>query len=180
MEIHLQKKIQRLQNELKEINDKIGDKQLKLAKAQETLNDMLHQNREVKQAYEANMKELNSLQQEKESVAQGFIAAGTLDTLSDFVKENWDKMEEEEREKYNDSFVEEFAEHPAELIGCATALFLNYIDAATSIAQTAGGGGGPGDGWGKKDDEDDWAWIHRCLQESSKMIGKSKKRGIRR
>ncbi len=38
----------------------------------------------------------------------------------------------------------------------AMLLFVNYVDAATTMAESAGGGGGVESGWGrKKDDEDE-------------------------
>ena len=47
----------------------------------------------------------------------------------------------------------------------AILLFAGYIDAATSMSESCGGGGStPSSGWGKKDDEDDWKFAHRCAQ----------------
>ena len=47
----------------------------------------------------------------------------------------------------------------------AMLLFGRYIDAATSMSESCGGGGSaPSSGWGKKDDEDDWKFAHRCAQ----------------
>ena len=47
----------------------------------------------------------------------------------------------------------------------AMLLFAGYIDAATSMSESCGGGGStPSSGWGKKDDEDDWKFAHRCAQ----------------
>lgn len=173
-------KVRELQEQLRGINDKIDDKQMKLARAQELLGEVLHHNKEVKEVYEENKRQLDKMQEKKETVAQGFIAAGALDELAEYVGKTYPNLSDEEKENYDNSFISNFAERPAELIGCATALFLNYIDAATSIAKTSGGGGGPGSGWGKKDGEDDEAWIHRCLREAAKMMGRGRKRGISR
>ena len=52
----------------------------------------------------------------------------------------------------------------------AMLLFAGYIDAATSISESCGGGGSaPSSGWGKKDDEDDWKFAHRCVQMAHSM-----------
>ena len=53
----------------------------------------------------------------------------------------------------------------------AMLLFANYIDAATAMSESCGGGGGssPESGWGKKDDEDDWKFAHRCVQMAHSM-----------
>ena len=52
----------------------------------------------------------------------------------------------------------------------AILLFAGYIDAATSMSESCGGGGSaPSSGWGKKDDEDDWKFAHRCAQMAHAM-----------
>ena len=52
----------------------------------------------------------------------------------------------------------------------AMLLFAGYIDAATSMSESCGGGGSaPSSGWGKKDDEDDWKFAHRCAQMAHSM-----------
>ena len=52
----------------------------------------------------------------------------------------------------------------------AMLLFAGYIDAATSMSEPCGGGGStPSSGWGKKDDEDDWKFAHRCAQMAHAM-----------
>ena len=60
----------------------------------------------------------------------------------------------------------------------AMLLFANYIDAATAMSDSCGGGGGssPESGWGKKDDEDDWKFAHRCAQMAHAMCKPPQKR----
>ncbi len=64
----------------------------------------------------------------------------------------------------------------------AMLLFAGYIDAATSMSESCGGGGStPESGWGKKDDEDERAYVRRCLQMAYSMCKpKSVKRGFHR
>ena len=62
-------------------------------------------------------------------------------------------------------------------------LFVDYIDAATSMSESCGGGGGSAleSGWGKKDDEDERQYARRCLQMAHSMCKpKSVKRGFHR
>ena len=41
---------------------------------------------------------------------------------------------------------------------------------STSMSENCGGGGSaPSSGWGKKDDEDDWKFAHRCAQMAHSM-----------
>ena len=75
----------------------------------------------------------------------------------------------------NDTAIVENVAHTAML------LFVDYIDAATSMSESCGGGGGsaPELGWGKKDDEDERQYARRCLQMAHSMCKpKSVKRGF--
>ena len=52
----------------------------------------------------------------------------------------------------------------------AMLLFDGYLDAATSMSESCGGDGdSPKSGWGRKDDEDDWKFAHRCVQMAHSM-----------
>lgn len=75
----------------------------------------------------------------------------------------------------NDTAIVENVAHTAML------LFVDYIDAATSMSESCGGGGGSAleSGWGKKDDEDERQYARRCLQMAHSMCKpKSVKRGF--
>jgi hypothetical protein len=75
----------------------------------------------------------------------------------------------------NDTAIVENVAHTAML------LFVDYIDAATSMSKSCGGGGGsaPESGWGKKDDEDERQYARRYLQMAHSMCKpKSVKRGF--
>ena len=50
------------------------------------------------------------------------------------------------------------------ILKVAMLLFLNYVDAATQMAESCGGGGGTGTGWGKDKDEDELEWARRCAK----------------
>ena len=61
----------------------------------------------------------------------------------------------------------------------AMLLFLNYVDAATTMAESAGGGGGVESNWGRKKDDDDEWWARRCVHKAAwlcKPMRKSYKR----
>ena len=56
-------------------------------------------------------------------------------------------------------------------------LFMNYVDAATTVAESSGGGGGTSSDWGKDKDEDEREWARRCAQHAKwlcKPIKRSK------
>lgn len=50
-------------------------------------------------------------------------------------------------------------------------LFMNYLDAATTLSDSCGGGGGGSDtsSWGRDDNEDDMEWARRCARMASRM-----------
>ncbi len=66
------------------------------------------------------------------------------------------------------------------VMNVAMLLFMNYLDAATSMSESCGGGGGPGSGWGKKDDEDDRNWARRCATQAAWMCKPMRKRSMGR
>jgi hypothetical protein len=48
---------------------------------------------------------------------------------------------------------------------------MGMVDRATTFAENCGGGGGHAHGgWGRKPDEDEQAWLRRCLAASRQML----------
>ena len=86
-----------------------------------------------------------------------------------------------QRQLFDDTLVQAIAEQGAEVMHCATMLFLGMVDDATTFAETHGGGSGGSDlKWGRDEDEDNRAWALRCMRMASRMmrpaIGKKPKR----
>lgn len=70
------------------------------------------------------------------------------------------------------------ASHTA-ILHVALLLFMNYLDAATSMSESCGGGGNPGSGWGRSKDEDERDWARRCAMQANwlcKPIKRSRRR----
>ena len=66
------------------------------------------------------------------------------------------------------------------ILNVAMLLFMNYVDAATSISESCGGGGSTPSNWGKDKDEDEREWAQRCAQHAKwlcKPIRKHKGQG---
>ena len=53
------------------------------------------------------------------------------------------------------------------VLNVALLLFMNYVDAATSMSESCGGGGSTPSNWGKDKDEDERDWARRCAQLSN-------------
>ena len=71
------------------------------------------------------------------------------------------------------------------VLNVAMLLFMNYVDAATTVSESCGGGGSTPSNWGKDKDEDEREWARRCAQHANwlcKPMGRSvrKAKGIRR
>lgn len=64
-----------------------------------------------------------------------------------------------------------------DIMDVAMLLFMNYLDAATSMSESCGGS--PGCGWGRNKDEDDRDWARRCAIQA-KWLCKPMKRNRRR
>ena len=50
------------------------------------------------------------------------------------------------------------------VLNVAMLLFMNYVDAATTVSEACGGGGSTPSNWGKDKDEDERDWARRCAQ----------------
>ena len=91
------------------------------------------------------------------------------------------RLDAPQRQLFDDTLVQAIAEQGAEVMHCATMLFLGMVDDATTFAETHGGGSGGSDlKWGRDEDEDNRAWALRCMRMASRMmrpaIGKKPKR----
>ena len=66
------------------------------------------------------------------------------------------------------------------VLNVAMLLFMNYVDAATTVSESCGGGGSIPSNWGKDKDDDERDWARRCAQHASwlcKPIRKHKGHG---
>ena len=53
------------------------------------------------------------------------------------------------------------------VLNVALLLFMNYVDAATTVSESCGGGGSTPSNWGKDDDEDERERARRCAQHAN-------------
>jgi hypothetical protein len=53
------------------------------------------------------------------------------------------------------------------VLNVALLLFMDYVDAATSMSESCGGGGTTPSNWGKDKDEDERDWARRCAQHAN-------------
>jgi hypothetical protein len=53
------------------------------------------------------------------------------------------------------------------VLNVAMLLFMNYVDATTTVSESCGGGGSTSSNWGKDDDEDERERARRCAQDAN-------------
>ena len=53
------------------------------------------------------------------------------------------------------------------VLNVAILLFMNYVDAATTVSESCGGGGSPASGLGRDKNEKDDDWARRCAKKAS-------------
>ena len=65
------------------------------------------------------------------------------------------------------------------VLNVAMLLFMNYVDAATTVSESCGGGGSTPSNWGKDKDEDERDWARHCAQHAN-WLSKPMSRSVRK
>lgn len=185
----------RILDDLEKTKIKIIDKQEKLAEAEKKLDLIKGQTdvtqeryKEIKDEMRTSMPNLSS-QTLRDMQAVGWnMASIEAQKQSEKLNAYRESLPPEQRAAFdeatkgfsNGSMLEQMAENSSQVALVATALFLGYLDKATEISQSAGGGSAPQSGWGKKDDEDDMAFRHRCFLMGVHMLKSGKKQNLKR
>lgn len=155
--------------DLVEVISKIGDKEAKLANAEQQLLSLQKELEETKEYESALRKEGNkAVANLEEQVKMRLLSASFPDILQDF-KNIFSMLTFREIDLFEDSLLKDLAEHGEEIMKCAMLLFAGYVDQATMVAEGSVGGGGESDlKWGR--DEDERAWARRCMLMAHKMV----------
>lgn len=187
-----EKKCSILQGEIKKGQVDIEDKISKLMEAQEKLGN-------VQRELESKEKQLSGVKSqlhgEKTNLNRAafmkgqalLYTASTLNIKSKMqeYRQNLASLSHDQRmfvERVNsplfsdNSAITEMADDGIQVAQIATNLFLGYLDNATAISKSGGGGGGPTGGWGKRDDEDEYAFWNRCFSMARQMRRSGPKR----
>lgn len=189
------KKMDEINKKLETVNEKIADKENKLQTAQSQLDELQRRTQATEAHYQEVQKKLETdtptlnkkVLHEMQALGYNIAALDAKERLTKYhdFKESLSLEERNYLDKTNSllldgSIFEQLAENAATITTVATALFLGYLDKATSIAESHGGGGGPGTGWGKKDDEDDLAFRRRCFFMAMHMMRPRQKQSRKR
>lgn len=170
-----------LEKELQEITQQLADKQEKLKTADRQLTDLKENMDAIKERTGELKEEAYRYSRDVHSKVDSLLKDVLLESMVGEFRSTSAQMDASQRQLFDGSLVESIAERGADVMHCATMLFLGMVDDATTFAETRGGGGGGSDlKWGRDDDEDNRAWALRCMRMANRMmrpaIGKKPKR----
>ena len=183
-------RLDRIQKELEEVDEKIADKTQKLHTAELQLAQLQTKTLSAERKFEEVQKKLQkevpllSKATVKEMQQMGYMMMATdakhrvakyHEFLSSLPFEQRQVARQTGDILFDGSIAETIMDNAVQVTSIAAALYLGYLDAATKISQSGGGGGGPGTGWGRRDDEDDLAFRQRCFFMALHMMRPSQK-----
>ena len=163
-------KIQDLENRKAFVEEKLAEKEAKLSSTVQEI-DSLRQDKEALEQEASELAEKASASEQDWAHSKGAIMnellAGTM--MHEFTS-RYQRLPDDVKEIFSDTLLEQLATDGNHVATVALALMCEYVEQATSIAQThGGGGGGPGGGWRKKDDEDERMFARRSLAMARRM-----------
>ena len=163
-------KIQDLENRKAFVEEKLAEKEAKLSSTVQEI-DSLRQDKEALEQEASELAEKASASEQDWAHSKGAVMnellAGTM--MHEFTS-RYQRLPDDVKEIFSDTLLEQLATDGNHVATVALALMCEYVEQATSIAQTHGGGGsGPGGGWRKKDDEDEHMFARRSLAMARRM-----------
>jgi chromosome segregation ATPase len=163
-------KIQDLENRKAFVEEKLAEKEAKLSSTVQEI-DSLRQDKEALEQEASELAEKASASEQDWAHSKGAVMnellAGTM--MHEFTS-RYQRLPDDVKEIFSDTLLEQLATDGNHVATVALALMCEYVEQATSIAQThGGGGGGPGGGWRKKDDEDERMFARRSLAMARRM-----------
>lgn len=179
-------KRERLEGELDDIEKQLKDKLEKLRIAEEKLDQIALKRIELEKSSDEIQRTINRKMPELEDRVLRDVKNELYDIVGEQMATRREKVENYGNSLYGDNKIkfdnlmedlavttkeaESFINFPNEVAAIGGALFLGYIDQATSFAQAHGGGGGPGGGWGRDKDDDDDRWLRKCCFMAARMM----------
>ena len=170
-----------LEKELASIQEKLADKQEKLKVADRQLSVLKEDMDTISERTEEFKAEAYRYSHEIHSKVDVLLKDVMLETLVSEHSERLAEIGTSEQSIFDGSLLQSLTEQGADVMHCATLLFLGMVNDATTFAETHGGGGGKNDlKWGRDENEDNRVWARRCMMMASKMMrpasGKKQKR----
>lgn len=163
-------KIQDLENRKAYVEEKLAEKEAKLSSTAQEIDSLRHDKEALEQEASELAAKATASEQDwahSKGAVMNELLAGTM--MHEFTS-CYQRLPDEAKEVFGDTLLEQLATDGNHVATVALALMCEYVEQATSIAQThGGGGGGPGSGWRKKDDEDERMFARRSLAMARRM-----------
>lgn len=168
-------KAQAIREELDRLEKVLQDKKEKLDKVTRELEELTAKTQMAKDDLIQTKKEYLYKNSEIATLVGWQVACQELEKTQKSLKEFRDDLSYTQKTQFDslldDSIIDDMAERSQEIVTVAAALFVGYVDTATTFASMHGGGGGGSNDLPKrKNDEDDWNWMMRCFNHARKMM----------
>lgn len=179
----MQSDIDRIHNELDRINGQLTGKKSLLSEAEKQLADVKQDNERLFKLNETLRTEFNEAVVSKQGKAKDLLAVSAFETIINEFIGQYRQLPEESRMVFENSLLNDLAEHGNSIIKCGLMLCLGMTDRAESYAVSNGGGGSGNcsdqSPWGEKEHEMDRKWAMECMRRAQMMLRKPKERTIR-
>ena len=170
----LLRKEESLQRKLDDILAKLADKQVKLKAADRALADLREQLSQSKERQAELEREIQAATSKVSKIALSKVGEEALWGVLNEFRAIGEDLPEEMLDRFDDSLLQDMSRRGMQIVTCAALLSMGLVDQATTFAQNCGGGGGHAHGrWGRDPEEDERAWLLRCLARSRQMIAPS-------
>ena len=177
----LRKKISKLDLDLQKVLDNLTDKRNKLEIADKQLSELRQLEEETRERALEYRRDLKAATYDLEHQVRYRLADALLGDILHEFRSLLPSLDGEGQSLFDGTLLKEVAERGEDIFKCAIYLFANYVDLATTFAESHGGGGGGSDlPWGRNEDEDDRAWARRCLMQASRMMKPKSGKSVRR
>ena len=167
----LLRKEESLQRKLDDILTKLADKQGKLKDADRALADLKEQLSQSKERQAELEREIQAATSKVSQIALSKVGAEALWGVLNEFRTIDRELPEDMSDRFDDSFLQDMSRRGMQIATCAALLSMGMVDQATTFAQNCGGGGGHAHGkWGRDPEEEERAWLLRCLARSRQMM----------
>lgn len=166
---------------MQKVLDNLTDKRNKLGIADKQLSELRQIEEETRERALEYRRDLKAATYDLEHQVRYRLADALLGDILHEFKSLLPTLDGEGQSLFDDTLLKEVAERGEDIFKCAIYLFANYVDLATTFAESHGGGGGGSDlPWVRNEDEDDRAWARRCLMQASRMMKPKGGKSVRR
>ena len=179
--IALQQQKDELLKKLQELEDKLFDKRKSLGEYNEKLNKLADIRAGLEHDKDNLVRDINQLKKEQIDAETVNMSVVGYDIVTDKIKEMVEEIDNfkaslpgDLRIKFDNTvdtdFLEDIARRRDDVVAVSTGLYLGYVEEVLKHANAHGGGGGSTGNWGRKEDEDDESFRHRCFLMGSMLM----------